>query len=198
MADQDMDQEIRDASGGDLQDNIETVEGTKVWAPPHPTDGSNEGSSSSSSAGDIPGTDSPEAQQAREEFPRASEEEVIETAERAKAAFGGTGGGGGGGVESEADPAIATGQKPGMGSETGDGGGGGGGGQEASADAAPSREEVDNAPNLQEQVDQTPEGEEMTTGQKFASILGSDPNMKAESKIAAKLAGGDDENVKDI
>lgn len=192
MADQDMDQEIRDASGGDLQDNIETVEGTKVWAPPHPTDGSNEGSSSS---GDIPGSDSPEAQQAREEFPRASTEEVIETAERAKAAFGGTGGGGGGGVESDADPAIATGQKPGMGSETA---GGGGGGQEASADAAPSREEVDNAPNLQEQVDQTPEGEEMTTGQKFASILGSDPNMKAESKIAAKLAGGDDENVKDI
>ncbi|HEX2150201.1 MAG TPA: hypothetical protein VHI31_08545 [Actinomycetota bacterium] len=196
MADQDMDQEIRDASGGDLQDNIETVEGTKVFGTPHPTDGSNEGSSSasggsSSASGDIPGSDSPQAQQVREEFPRASTEEVIETAERAKAAFGGTGGGGGGGVESDADPAIATGQKPGMGSETS-------GGQEASADATPSREEVDNAPNLQEQVDETPEGEEMTTGQKFASILGSDPNMKAESKIAAKLSGGDDENVKDI
>lgn len=188
MADQDMDQEIREASGGDLKDNIETVEGTKQFAPAHPTDGSVDESKGSN---EIPGTDSPEAQQAREEFPRASEEEVIETAEAAKASFGGTGGMGGGGVESEADPAIATGQKPGMGSES----------QEASGDA-PTREEVDNAPDISDISDENDEGEGegkgMTTGQKFASILGSDPNMKMESKIAEKLSGGDDKNTEGL
>lgn len=187
MANQDMDQEIREASGGDLQDNIETVEGTKVWAPPHPTDGSVDKSKGSN---EIPGSDSPEAQQAREEFPRASEEEVFAAAEAAKASFGGTGGLGGGGPESEADPAIATGQKPGMGSDTG--------GQEGSGDA-PTRAEVDNAGDASEADAGADEGGEgMTTGQKFASILGSDPNMKWESKIAESMAGGDDENTKDI
>jgi hypothetical protein len=185
-----MDQEIREASGGDLQDNIEAVPGTKVWAPPHPTDGSNEGSSSATDS--LPGVDSPQAQQAREDFPRASEEEVIETAEAAKASFGGTGGLGGGGVESEADPAIATGQKPGMGSDAG---------QEASG-SAPSKAEVDNPGNSEGAVEdfkeQAEEGEGMTTGQKFASILASDDNMKWESKIAETMAGGDDENTKDI
>ncbi len=192
MADQDMDQEIREASeGGDLHDNIETVEGTKQFAPPNPTDGSVDQSAGSN---DIPGSDSPEAQQAREEFPRATEEEVMESAEAAKASFGGTGGLGGGGVESDADPAIATGQKPGMGSDTG--------GQEASGDA-PSRAEVDNA-GSEEAAEEAAEdagdegGDGMTTGQKFASILGSDSNMKWESKIAEKMAGGDDENTKDI
>ena len=184
MADQDMDQEIREASGGDLHDNIETVEGTKQFAPAQPTDGSVDKSQGSN---DIPGSDSPEARQAREEFPRASKEEVIETAERAKAAFGGTGGGGGGGVESDADPAIATGQKPGMGS---------GSGQEASGDA-PSRDEVDNAPDISDENDEA-EGDGMTTGQKFAGVLASDPNMKWESKIAEKMSGGDDENTKGI
>jgi hypothetical protein len=186
MADMDMDQEIRDNAGDRMQDNIENVEGTKKWGNlENNPDGEGGGG-----AANIPGTDSPEAQQAREEFPRASEEEVIETAEAAKASFGGTGGLGGGGVESEADPAIATGQKPGMGSDTG---------QEASGDA-PSKAEVDNAPEVGEDVEGEAEegGEGMTTGQKFASILGSDDNMKWESKIAEKMAGGDDENTKDI
>lgn len=184
MADQDMDQEIRDNAGDRMQDNIENVEGTKKWGNlENNPDGEGGGG-----AAEIPGSDSPQAQQAREEFPRASEEEVIETAEAAKASFGGTGGLGGGGVESEADPAIATGQKPGMGSETG---------QEASGDA-PTRDEVDNAPDISDQNDEGEsegEGKGMTTGQKFAGILGSDPNMKMESKIAEKLSGGDDKNT---
>jgi hypothetical protein len=185
----DMDQEIRDNAGDRMQDNIENVEGTKKWGElENNPDGEGGG------GGELPGVDSPQAQQAREEFPRATEEEVIETAEAAKASFGGTGGLGGGGVESEADPAIATGQKPGMGSDTG---------QEASGDA-PSKAEVDNAGSEEaaEEADEKAaddaEGEGMTTGQKFASILGSDDNMKWESKIAEKMAGGDDENTKDI
>jgi hypothetical protein len=185
----DMDQEIRDNAGDRMQDNIENVEGTKKWGDlENNPDGEGGGGADS-----IPGTDSPEAKQAAEEFPRASEEEVIETAEAAKASFGGTGGLGGGGVESEADPTIATGQKPGMGSDTG---------QEASGDA-PSREEVDNAPEVGDgdagdAGDSEEAGDGMTTGQKFASILGSDENMKWESKIAETMAGGDDENTKDI
>jgi hypothetical protein len=180
-----MDQEIRDNAGDRMQDNIENVEGTKKWGElENNPDGEGGG-------GELPGVDSPQAQQAREEFPRASEEEVIETAEAAKASFGGTGGLGGGGVESEADPAIATGQKPGMGSDTG---------QEASGDA-PSKAEVDNAGSedaVEDFKEQAEEGEGMTTGQKFASILASDDNMKWESKIAETMAGGDDENTKDI
>lgn len=192
MADQDMDQEIRDNAGDRMQANIENVEGTKKWGELE----NNPDGESGGGAADVPGTDSPQAQQAREEFPRASEEEVIETAEAAKASFGGTGGLGGGGVESDADPAIATGQKPGMGSDTG---------QEASGDV-PTRAEVDNAGSDEEaeaaadaaEGEAEESGEGMTTGQKFASILGSDDNMKWESKIAEKLAGGDDENTKDI
>lgn len=186
----DMDQEIRDNAGDRMQDNIENVEGTKKWGNlENNPDGEGGGGAAS-----IPGSDSPEAQQAREEFPRASEEEVIETAEAAKASFGGTGGLGGGGVESEADPEIATGQKPGMGSDTG---------REASGDV-PTRAEVDNAGSPEEaeaadeELEEGGEDKGMTTGQKFASILGSDPNMKLESKIAGSMAGGDDENVKDI
>ncbi len=181
----DMDQEIRDNAGDRMQDNIENVEGTKKWGElENNPDGEGGGGAAS-----IPGTDSPEAKQAAEEFPRASEEEVIETAEAAKASFGGTGGLGGGGVESEADPEIATGQKPGMGSETS--------GQEASGEA-PSKAEVDNADPVGDFEEKVEENEGMTTGQKFASILGSDDNMKWESKIAGAMAGGDDENTKDL
>lgn len=182
---EDMDQEIRDNAGDRMQDNIENVEGTKKWGElENNPDGEGGG------GGEIPGTDSPQAQQAREDFPRASEEEVIEAAEAAKASFGGTGGLGGG-VESEADPAIATGQKPGMGSDTG---------QEASGDA-PSKAEVDNAGDsdaVEEFKEAAEDDESMTTGQKFASILASDDNMKWESKIAESMSGGDDENTKDI
>lgn len=183
-----MDQEIRDNAGDRMQDNIENVEGTKKWGElENNPDGEGGG-------GDVPGTDSPEAQQAREEFPRASEAEVIESAEAAKASFGGTGGLGGGGVESDADPEIATGQKPGMGSDTG---------QEDSGDV-PTRAEVDNAGSVEEaeaadeELEDAGEDKGMTTGQKFASILGGDDNMKLESKIAGALSGGDDENTKDL
>lgn len=184
---EDMDQEIRDNAGDRMQDNIENVEGTKKWGElENNPDGEGGG------GGELPGTDSPQAQQAREDFPRASEEEVIETAEAAKASFGGTGGMGGGGVESEADPAIATGEKPGMGSDAG---------QEASGDA-PSKAEVDNPGDSEGAVEDFKEAvddnEDMTTGQKFASILASDDNMKWESKIAESMSGGDDENTKDI
>lgn len=182
---EDMDQEIRENAGDRMQDNIENVEGTKKWGElENNPDGEGGG-------GELPGTDSPQAQQAAEDFPRASEEEVIETAEAAKASFGGTGGMGGGGVESEADPAIATGEKPGMGSDSR---------QEASGDA-PSKAEVDNAGDsdaVEEFKEAAEDDEDMTTGQKFASILASDDNMKWESKIAETMAGGDEENTKDI
>ncbi|HEX2179867.1 MAG TPA: hypothetical protein VHL54_10195 [Actinomycetota bacterium] len=175
MADN-MDKEIREASGGDLQDNIEATEGTYQFAPPEPTSGGSTGGGGGGGAESLPGTDSPQAQEARQEFPRASESETIQAAEEAKASFGGTGGMGGGGVESDADPAIATGQKPGMGSGEQSGGGGG------------------EAPSAQDVSDQAEAGDELTTGQKFAGILGSDENMKWESKIAEKLSGGDDSN----
>ncbi|CAN5879322.1 hypothetical protein BH23ACT12_BH23ACT12_09720 [soil metagenome] len=180
MADQDMDQEIRENAGDRMQDNIENIEGTKKW-------GNLENNPDGEGGGaDIPGSDSPEAQQAREEFPRVSEEEVIDSAEAAKASFGGTGGLGGGGAESDADPAIATGQKPGMGSDTS--------GQEASGDG-PSRAEVDDAEPVEDFKEAVEDNEGMTTGQKFAGILSSDPNMKMESKIAEKMSGGDDKNT---
>ena len=115
MADN-MDQEIREASAGDLQDNIEATEGTYQFAPPEPTSGGSTGGGGGGGAESLPGSDSPQAEEARQEFPRASESETIAAAEEAKASFGGTGGMGGGGVESDADPAIATGQAPGMGS----------------------------------------------------------------------------------
>lgn len=175
MADN-MDKEIREASGGDLQDNIEATEGTYQFAPPEPTSGGSTGGGGGG-AQSLPGTDSPQAQEARQEFPRASESETIQAAEEAKASFGGTGGMGGGGVESDADPAIATGQKPGMGSGEQSGGGGGG-----------------EAPSAQDVSDQAEGGDQLTTGQKLAGILGSDENMKWESKIAEKMSGGDDSN----
>jgi hypothetical protein len=72
-------------------------------------------------------------------------------------------------------------------------------GQEGSGDA-PTKAEVDNAGSEEaaEEAAEEAEGEDMTTGQKFASILASDDNMKWESKIAETMAGGDDENTKDI
>lgn len=179
MADN-MDNEIREASGGDLQDNIEATEGTYQFAPPEPTSGGSTGGGGGGGGGadSLPGTDSPQAQEARQEFPRASESETIQAAEEAKASFGGTGGMGGGGVESDADPAIATGQKAGMGSGEQSGGGDSGG----------------EAPSAQDVSDQAEEGDALTTGQKLAGILGSDDNMKWESKIAEKMSGGDDSN----
>lgn len=169
----DMDQEIRENAGDRMQDNIENIEGTKKWGNlENNPDGEGSGSTG---GGSLPGTDSPQAEQARQEFPRASESETIQAAEEAKASFGGTGGMGGGGVESDADPAVATGQKPGMGSEQS---GGGDSGQEA--------------PSAQDVSDQAEAGDDLTTGQKLAGILGSDDNMKWESKIAEKLSGGDD------
>jgi hypothetical protein len=183
----DMDEEIRESSEGDVQDNIQEAAGTKKLAPGEPAGAGH--TKGGGGGGTLPGTDSPQAEEAREEFPRASESETIQAAEDAKAAFGGAGGGGGGGVESDADPAIATGQKPGMGSETD---------QEASADA-PSRAEVDDAGSVEEaevaeeKVEESREG--ITTGQMAAGILGSDEGMQWESKIADKMSGGDDKNT---
>lgn len=161
----DMDKEIRESSGGDLQDKIEDVEGTYQFAPPEPE--------KAEPSGDLPGTDSAEAEQARQDFPRASEEEVHEAAERAQAKFGGTYGGGGG-VEAEADEAVAAGEKPGYGS-----------GQDAKASEGGTEKGSEDAE----------EGDALTTGQKFASVLGSDPNMQWESKIADKMSGGDDDKT---
>jgi hypothetical protein len=173
----DMDEEIRESSEGDVQDNVQEAEGTFQFAPEEPA---GEGSTKGGGGGDpLPGTDSPQAEEARQEFPRASEGETIQAAEEAKAAFGGTGGGGGGGVESDADPAIATGQEPGMGSGEQAGGGDTGG----------------DAPSAQDVADQAEAGDELTTGQKLAGVLGSDENMKWESKIADTMSGGDDDNT---
>lgn len=187
----DMDEEIRESSEGDVQDNIQEAAGTKKMAPGEPAGAGH--TKDGGGGGTLPGTDSPEAQEAREEFPRASESETIQVAEDAKAAFGGTGGGEGGGVESDADPDIATGQAPGMGSGEGSGDGNTGG--------APTRAEVDNAGSPEEAEDaadlaaEKEAGDDLTTGQKLAGILGSDDNMQVESKIADKLSGGDDKNT---
>lgn len=173
----DMDEEIRESSEGDVQDNVQEAAGTKKFAPGEPAgEGHTKGGGG---GGTLPGTDSPQAEEAREEFPRASESETIQAAEEAKAAFGGTGGGGGGGVESDADPDIATGQAPGMGSGESSGGGGTG----------------DDAPSADDVADQAEAGDEATTGQKLAGVLGSDENMKWESKVADTMSGGDDDNT---
>lgn len=171
-----MEQEIRENAGNEMQDNIENVEGTKKW-------GNLETNATGSS-----GTD---AEADQPEFPRASEEEVSEAAERAKAKFGGTYDGGGG-VESEADESIARGEDA-----SAESSGSTGGGETPSAQNAETQNAEDGgeAPSAQDVEDQAEAGDELTTGQKFAGILASDSNMKWESKIAEKLSGGDDENT---
>lgn len=158
MADTDMEQEIRQNAGDRMQDNIENVQGTKKW-------GNLENNPDGGGGADLPGSDSPEAQQAREEFPRASEAEVFEAAERAKAQFAGTYEGGAG--ESDA-------------------------GEQSNAGGQP---EAGSNPSAETVAGEAEEGEGLTTGQKFAGILSSDPNMKWESKLAEKLSGGDDQNT---
>lgn len=185
---EDMDQEIRDAHGGDLQDNIETAAGTKKWAPTSPEIGSAGESSGSESGGG-------------QEFPRASEGEVIEAAERAKAQFGGTYEGGGKGPESEADEAIAQGEKPGPFQESGQGqeaSGSGGSDPVAGTEDLSGLSDSEVAGKIAQEVsEQEPkgDGDDLTTGQKLAGIMASDPNMQAESKIVGAVSGGDDEEA---
>ena len=174
----DMEQEIRDKSGGDLQDKIEDVPGTKTWGETHP-EKINTGGGSSGSASE--GGEQPQQEQPQQEFPRASKEEVFEAAERAKAQFGGTAGGGGG-VESDADTSVAQGAPPS--GDPGDYQEASGGGQTATDTDADSVEEAPAG-----------DGDALTTGQKLAGIMGSDPSMKWESKIADKLSGGDDDKA---
>lgn len=162
--DSDMDQEIRENAGDRMQDNISNLEGTKKWGDLENNPDGTSGDQAEETGG----------QAQSQEFPRASESEVHEAAERAKAHFGGTYDGGGG-VESEADEAVAKGDKAGYGSDEA-------GQQEASSQDTSTE-------------DASESGDELTTGQKFAGILGSDPNMKWESKLADKMSGGDDENA---
>lgn len=178
MADTDMEQQIRQNAGDRMQDNIENVQGTKKW-------GNLENNPDGGGGADLPGSDSPEAQQAREEFPRASESEVFEAAERAKAKFAGTYEGGGG-VESEADGQSAAGGQPATGNDPS---------AEAGAASANPDSGNEDPPDAESVAEQAEEGEGLTTGQKLAGILSSDPNMKWESKLAEKLSGGDDEKA---
>lgn len=174
----DMEEEIRENAGDEMQDNISNLEGTKKWG--------NLETNASGSSGES--GESGESGGSQQEFPRASEEEVFEAAERAKAEFGGTAGGGGG-VESDADQSIAQGAPPS--SDPGDYQAA----QEGSAASGATPASREENPSAEDVADEAEAGDEMTTGQKFASIMSSDPNMKWESKIAEKMSGGDDENT---
>ena len=165
-----MEEEIRENAGDRMQDNISNIEGTKKW-------GDMETNPDGTSAEpEMSGESQPQ-----QEFPRASKEEVFEAAERAKAEFGGTAGGGGG-VESDADTSVAQGAPPS--GDPSDYQAASQGGQTATATEAGSEEEAPAG-----------DGDALTTGQKFAGIMGSDPNLKMESKIAEKLSGGDDDKA---
>lgn len=157
-----MEEEIRENAGDAMNQNISEVPGNRSYPDPD----SNTGGSSGPG---IPGqlTDEEKQQRARE-FPPASESETLEAAERAKASFGGTAGGGGG-VESKADTDVAA-----------------GGGAPPAGDAGSLEQPAGNTLAADGETDVT---EGSTTGQKFAAILGSDPNMKLEAKIADKLSG---------
>ncbi|HEX2053334.1 MAG TPA: hypothetical protein VHJ78_06390 [Actinomycetota bacterium] len=189
----DMDQEIRDASPGDIQDKTQSVEGTYQFAPPEPDVNTSGGSSSGEGGGGGGGG---------QEFPRASEEEVIEAAERAKAQFGGTFEGGGKGPESAADTQIAQGEKPGPFQQTDqDQTASSGGGSDPTAGTEDLSNLSDSevagkiADEMKEQGPPEGGGDDLTTGQKLAGIMSSDPNMQAESKIVGALSGGDDDEA---
>lgn len=163
-----MEEEIRESAGDAMNENISDVPGNRSYPDPDSSTGGSSGSQR------IPGQLSEEEKQQRaEQFPPASESETLEAAERAKASFGGTAGGGGG-VESKADTGVAT-----------------GGGAPPAGDAGSLEQPAGNTLSEGGETDVT---EGATTGQKFAAILGSDPNLKAEAKIADKLSGsGKDE-----
>lgn len=112
-------------------------------------------------------------EQDEQQYPRVSEEEVHEVAERAKAKFGGTTREGKG-AESPADNEIARGEKPG-----------------------PFEDRSSWSGKEPHSASQSDDEGPVTTGQKFASILGSDPNMQWESKIADKLSGSGDDSGDD-
>ncbi|HVL50642.1 MAG TPA: hypothetical protein VM754_03935 [Actinomycetota bacterium] len=206
---EDMDQEIRENAGDRMQDNISNQEGTKKWGNLE----NNPDGTSAGGASELP-------DQPQQEFPRASEEDVMEAGERAKAQFGGTYGGGGG-VEAEADESIAQGGPP-----TGEGEDSkpapSGPGAVAAGASAPSDQEQAEAQDQANQVlaqkqaetdsmsdksegekfasvlkgdESSDEGDALTTGQKMAGIMSGEPGMKWESKLADAVSGGDDENT---